>query len=487
MAGFRFSLRIRVLLMLAVGACIALPSPVQADAGYSGEPGAVVQLQLTRRLSGVRGTPPSDPNVETRLELEQLREATASLRKELQEKSDAAGVLRRQLEKLQSESAVPRAESVHAGTRPGARVPEAWSSADSRLSGLLVAVGRYPYWHLVTLAVLVMMVVLPYLVVRLTRKLRYMRLYIASIGIEPPVLEDSLVGVVKPVTGPVVDGDDINPGVDAVAEDEGQSGTAVPLDFARENPAETGDGATDRYPKTIAMPMSQFMEAGEEELPAVEGYGVADRYPKTIAMPMSQFMEAGEEELPAVTADTGLEAGAGVQDAKNDIESELLEVEIYLLYENYDAAKTILKRLITEDDAQLNGLRWWSLRPWTMLFDLYRMQGNQIAFKALSDGFRRRFNIRPPAYVELRSGEVDERSLEQSFPRIMGHIIELWPGIGALDYLNSLLVDDRGGIREGFPLRVAAELAFLRNTLFSMVLESWPEEVGGGVSNQATG
>ncbi len=48
--------------------------------------------------------------------------------------------------------------------------------------------------------------------------------------------------------------------------------------------------------------------------------------------------------------------------------------------------------------------------------------------------------------------------LEEKFPRILNRIVDLWDSREIEDYFNDLLMDTRGGTRQGFPPDVASEI-----------------------------
>lgn len=52
-------------------------------------------------------------------------------------------------------------------------------------------------------------------------------------------------------------------------------------------------------------------------------------------------------------------------------------------------------------------------------------------------------------------------ALEKHFPRIVDKITLMWGAKEFPEYLNSLMIDDRGN-RQGFPLKVIEEMMFLQ-------------------------
>src|ERR1022692_250669 len=52
-------------------------------------------------------------------------------------------------------------------------------------------------------------------------------------------------------------------------------------------------------------------------------------------------------------------------------------------------------------------------------------------------------------------------NLEERFERIVNRIVDLWDTPEIDDYFTDLMVDNRGGTRQGFPQNVAAEIVKL--------------------------
>ena len=144
-----------------------------------------------------------------------------------------------------------------------------------------------------------------------------------------------------------------------------------------------------------------------------------------------------------------------------DLNLLLHEVEIHVLYDNFEAAANILRRLVIGSQAKLEGNTPWSMRPWTMLFDVYRMQNKQSAHDALAQRFRKIFNIQPPGWEPSQDVDpLEQQGLEDRFLRILDRITTLWPEPECLEYLDTLIIDDRDGARRGFNLMVAEDILF---------------------------
>ena len=54
-------------------------------------------------------------------------------------------------------------------------------------------------------------------------------------------------------------------------------------------------------------------------------------------------------------------------------------------------------------------------------------------------------------------------NMEEQFPRIMNKIVELWDSTEIDAYFTDLMIDNRGGTRQGFPPKVASEIFALSN------------------------
>lgn len=75
-----------------------------------------------------------------------------------------------------------------------------------------------------------------------------------------------------------------------------------------------------------------------------------------------------------------------------------------------------------------------------------------------------------PRLLNLLGGneELYPHMLEEKFPRVFGKLLELWETPHIDVYLQDLMVDKRGGDREGFPLEAAGEIIRLSNYLHAL-------------------
>ncbi len=153
-------------------------------------------------------------------------------------------------------------------------------------------------------------------------------------------------------------------------------------------------------------------------------------------------------------------------DAVQELRQALYEAELHMLHGSAAEAGRILLEQVNSHDAEFVGVR-----PWTMLFDVHRQQGEQTAFEELAVRFRKRFNVAPPTW-DAGSGTSEGMCLEEQFPHVVERITTLWPGSACLDYLSSLLIDDLNGAREGFSLDVAEEIELLRDIMRNRIGDS---------------
>jgi pilus assembly protein FimV len=97
--------------------------------------------------------------------------------------------------------------------------------------------------------------------------------------------------------------------------------------------------------------------------------------------------------------------------------------------------------------------------PWLFLLDLYRESNNQPSYEALRERTERVFNTRIPEWSEI-PGNAPAMSLED-FPHVIERICELWQSDHIAAYLESLMLDNRNGIRRGFDIEVYQEVMLL--------------------------
>lgn len=138
---------------------------------------------------------------------------------------------------------------------------------------------------------------------------------------------------------------------------------------------------------------------------------------------------------------------------QNDQALELADIMLSMGL-GHGAAQTLVEQIRREPRQ--------ALLHWLKLLEIYRKEGQQEEFERSAEELRRHFNVQPE---DWHARPDVQRSLED-YPHIASRVATLWKNKPAcLDYLQSLLDDNRGGARAGFPRSVAEELVLLSTLL----------------------
>lgn len=110
-----------------------------------------------------------------------------------------------------------------------------------------------------------------------------------------------------------------------------------------------------------------------------------------------------------------------------------------------------------------------AIDPWLKLLDLYQQSDLRPEFEALASDLHSHYNIALPNWDDCIASpdmahETGPLTLE-SLPHIMSRLTETWGSPAALDYLNKLLDDNRGGQRLGFSMSLVRDILLLRDIL----------------------
>ena len=110
-----------------------------------------------------------------------------------------------------------------------------------------------------------------------------------------------------------------------------------------------------------------------------------------------------------------------------------------------------------------------SVDPWLKLLDLYHQSDLHAEFDALATDLHSHYNIAMPDRDDFAAGQAENHEpgppTLESLPHIMSRLIESWGTQEALDYLNKLLEDNRGGQRLGFSMAMVRDILLLRDIL----------------------
>lgn len=163
-------------------------------------------------------------------------------------------------------------------------------------------------------------------------------------------------------------------------------------------------------------------------------------------LPLPSIFESLNTTLPAspvpLPALDGLESGTGVVELTNVMVSMGLAAS---------AAESLAKHIATHPRQ--------SLQHWLKLLDVYRIQGSREAFEKAAEEMRAHFNVRAGTWEH--SADLPTRTSIEDFPHLLRNLQSTWREPGCVQYMHSLLTDNREGTRSGFSQSVAEELLLL--------------------------
>lgn len=182
---------------------------------------------------------------------------------------------------------------------------------------------------------------------------------------------------------------------------------------------------------------------------------LAGAFPQAVIMPPS----AEEPQAPAKTnrsrtnatyVTSFLPAATVTVEEVSRIEEE---AEVYLLLGRMDLAIGALRHYI-ESSADAPAHVWMSL------LDVLHAQGLRQEFEKLAPEIRERFNVALPTWEDANARCSGMTGLER-FPHLFARIAGQWRDPQCIDYLRSLLQDNRNGERGGFHMEAFRDLLFL--------------------------
>jgi len=147
-----------------------------------------------------------------------------------------------------------------------------------------------------------------------------------------------------------------------------------------------------------------------------------------------------------------------------------------------------------------------ALQPWIRLMEVYRLAGMREEFERVAANLNQYFNVEVQNWDSAQPGTLiakdiiptDESAREEPLPiewpssakkarsiedmlHIRDRVIELWGGDECEPYLQTLLRDNRGGLRSGFTIEVVDEILFLiqiQETATKMAAEAVAAQTG---------
>ncbi len=133
----------------------------------------------------------------------------------------------------------------------------------------------------------------------------------------------------------------------------------------------------------------------------------------------------------------------------NDV---MYEAEFWISLNKIDSAIRLLEQYTISDQGS-------SPLPWLLLFDLYHQTEQNEQYISLQRQFQRFFNGKIPDWEDYDNAQ-QSIGLE-AMGSLMARVEMLWQTDEMIPFLESLLLDDRDGAREGFELGVYRDILFL--------------------------
>jgi pilus assembly protein FimV len=142
-----------------------------------------------------------------------------------------------------------------------------------------------------------------------------------------------------------------------------------------------------------------------------------------------------------------------------EISDVMQQAEFWMLMQNSQRAIEILEEYSSIEPPS-------TPLPWLYLFDLYRSLGYQQKYEILFARYIRIFNGKIPRWED--QPDADQSGGLEELPHLVERITSLWQSDNVIPFLENILIDDRGGMREGFNLRVYRDILFLLGVAYEI-------------------
>lgn len=130
-------------------------------------------------------------------------------------------------------------------------------------------------------------------------------------------------------------------------------------------------------------------------------------------------------------------------------------------------------------DYMVSGV-YQEMLPWLNMLKHYQAVGRQAEYEALADRLHYDFNLQ-----DIPWGSTPENGTTlEDYPHVIEALNDNWGSRQCLQYLRSLLHENRGGARSGFPLAVFEEIALLAGMMESELRVTTPVAVPGVLATQ---
>jgi len=120
---------------------------------------------------------------------------------------------------------------------------------------------------------------------------------------------------------------------------------------------------------------------------------------------------------------------------------------------------------------------------WLILFDLYARTQRFRQYTALAEGFHALFNAAAPSWEALRT---EQHKQLEDYPQLIGKVQRLWGLPTCRSFLESLLYDDRGGVRQGFMINAYRDILLLIEVIDGLAEMKIEEEYASELAKRAS-
>ena len=113
------------------------------------------------------------------------------------------------------------------------------------------------------------------------------------------------------------------------------------------------------------------------------------------------------------------------------------------------------------------------VQPWLKLLEIHRRSGMRQEFEALAEQLNRHYNVRVLQWTEPGREEQAPQAGIDTYPHITERIADLWPTEECRRFLERLVADNRGGLRQGFSEAALQDILFLSALLQERSRAAW--------------
>lgn len=220
-------------------------------------------------------------------------------------------------------------------------------------------------------------------------------------------------------------------------------------------PAESGTASASLAANPGLSPVLPVSETGSEpgfDFALAEQFQSVPKKPLNLAADNSEA-ETGLPLLPPLQFRNAIDYATSTEMPKvEELNDVMYEAEFWMSLNKIDNAIRLLEQYTISDQGS-------SPLPWLLLFDLYRKTQQNEQYMSLQRQFQRFFNGKIPDWEDYDHAR-QSIGLE-AMGTLMARVETLWNTDEMIPFLESLLLDDRDGTREGFELGVYRDILFL--------------------------